>query len=269
LKPFNITIAKLLKYLLVFYVFLFANLASASEVRSSLPISECKHFFPYGLPKFSVKVTLVCREGYVLAYDESVKSPVWVSYTLDKKKATGCFPRRGNFVRDPSIPRTAKQSDYTRSGFDIGHLIPDADMRWSAQTQIESGVFSNAAPQIPSLNRGGWSQLEDLIRSIAVAQDTPLLIQVVTIRGNSFIGKNKDVNVPKAFYKVVVDIKTSRVIGFYYTQEDGAKNPEDAKIRVRALNLPLSLPPKFVESRKIWNTKNAKNERTKSCNLAS
>jgi endonuclease G, mitochondrial len=248
-------------------VFMLAWAHAFADVRPTLPMAQCHQFYPFGLPKIE-NVTWVCREGYVLAFNEQLKMPVWVSYVLDKEKASGCFPRVGGFVKDPSVQNSAKASDYAKSGYDIGHMANDGDMRWSQQTQTESNVFTNAAPQLPSLNRGSWALLEDVTRSWAITRNTTLLIQVGAFKGETTIGKNNDVNVPKAFYKVITDLSSNQVQAFYYTQEDSNKKPNQTKVYVKNLDTPLSLPPKFKESKTIWPLgKNAKKERSVACSL--
>lgn len=201
---------------------------SAPNQRQPLSADKCAAFFPYGFPKStSSQSTFICREGYALEYDNMAKIPLWVSYTLSPAKALGCFDRASNFEIDRSLPDeySAKRSDYSSSGYDIGHMANSADMRWSEQVSKESSMFSNAAPMTPSLNRRSWKHLEDWTRAYVIDTGSTVLIYSGTIRFSSrTIGKNK-VAVPDKFFKVIVDIEKNTVMSFIYPQNAANDDP--------------------------------------------
>ena len=82
----------------------------------------------------------------------------------------------------------ATNADYTRSGYDKGHMAPAADMKWSPEAMKESFYFSNMCPQHPQLNRRGWKNLEEKIRNWAIADSAIITDQNNYIEQNS---KNK------------------------------------------------------------------------------
>lgn len=57
-------------------------------------------------------------------------------------------------------------SDYVKSGFDRGHLVPAADVATSKQDLAETFLLSNCSPQNINFNRGYWAALEKKIRSL-------------------------------------------------------------------------------------------------------
>ena len=184
-------------------------------------MEQCREHVPYGEPSTrQLDTTKVCRQGYALQHDNKAKIPIWVSYTLTPRRAVGCSARTSDWDADPAIRRgsRAEPKDYAKSGYDIGHMANNNDMRWDAQVEIESNVLSNAAPQFPSLNRGPWRQLEDQTRAWVLSRNTNILVIVGPIydsRAPTTIGNNR-VTVPKAFYKVLVDQKTKEVLVFIY-----------------------------------------------------
>jgi endonuclease G len=187
------------------------------------PITACNDKVPYGAPLARKdNSTIICRSGYLLEHDNRAKIPVWVSYVLTPDHATGCFPRTNSFTPDYSlIPRErAELKDYAKSGFDIGHQANDGDMSWSLESERESFILSNMAPQLPGFNRGIWKKLEDQTRAWAVTRQNPLLIYVGPIYSEEdrTIGRN-GVVVPHAFYKVITDTVTNEALVFQFKHE--------------------------------------------------
>ena len=79
----------------------------------------------------------------------------------------------------------ATNTDYTRSGYDKGHMAPAADMKWSPEAMKESFYFSNMCPQHPQLNRRGWKNLEEKIRNWAIADSAIIITDVDLLLKNS------------------------------------------------------------------------------------
>jgi endonuclease G len=163
------------------------------------------------IPAVSKSDHLICHSGYCLAYDEEFKLAKWVAYELTSAETQGTFARNDKFKPDPLITKnSASLADYKKSGYDRGHLVPAADMKWSAEAMAESFYLSNMSPQDKSFNRGIWKKLEEQVRDWAIENKSvyiatgPLLEQ-----GLPSIGPNK-IPIPKAFYKVILD----------YTQPD-------------------------------------------------
>jgi endonuclease G len=192
-------------------------------------MEQCAAHLPYGQPKSPKQdTTAVCRIGYALEHDNRAKIPAWVSYTLTPEHAIGCFPRISRFQPEPSLrsDATAVMKDYAKSGYDIGHMANDSDMRWSVQAEQESNIFANAAPQLPGLNRASWKSLEVRTRSWAVGRQHPLLVYVGPIYSMTEEQIGRGVVVPSAFYKVIVDETTLEVMAFIYQHLESSDTPE-------------------------------------------
>ena len=170
----------------------------------------------YGVP--GAADTIVEREGYALGYIEKHEQPAWVQYVMTAEEVSRRAAKRGDDFRpDPEIPTgSATPQNYTRSGYDRGHLAPAADMSFSVKTMSESFFMSNMSPQAPQFNRGVWSRLEKQVRHFAkrekriVVVTGPILPSEKTIT----IGANR-VTVPEYYYKVIYDTTPpEKMIGF-------------------------------------------------------
>lgn len=158
--------------------------------------------------------------GFTVSYNEKYEQASWVAYhiTADKLRQRVASRDDEHFREDLKVKtKTATTDDYRRSGYDRGHLVPAADMKWSKQAMHDCFYFSNMSPQTPEFNRGIWRELEELTRKWAKRDNS---LYIVTgpvlekgIKGT--IGKNK-VGIPKYYYKVILDVEppNMKAIGF-------------------------------------------------------
>ncbi len=181
---------------------------SAKQVSS--PTTSTKTFqIPAGteIPQLKVKrkEQIIRHEGYTVSYNSDYRIANWVAYELTASEAQSQKVERSNkFVPDPQVKgATATNEDYTRTGYDRGHLAPAGDMKWSAKAMRESFYLSNICPQKPKLNRGIWKELEEQCRLWA-KENGALLIATGPVITDDMkrMGKNR-VAIPKAFYKVI------------------------------------------------------------------
>ena len=138
-------------------------------------------------------------------YDVSLQVPVQVQWTLHKNDV-GLNSREPSwrFASDlPDIIMHSSHSDYTRSGYDRGHMCPAKDRSFSKLAMKSTFVMSNIAPQLPALNRGAWKATEDSCRRLALMYDsiTILACPVFLSGDTAHIGRGR-VAVPHAFFKV-------------------------------------------------------------------
>ena len=92
-----------------------------------------------------------------------INKPTGCIISWDRKERVA--ERTDRFREDKKVPSgSAKPSDYTKSGYDRGHLCPAADMTHSAEAMEETFLMSNISPQLPVFNRGIWKSLEKQVR---------------------------------------------------------------------------------------------------------
>jgi endonuclease G, mitochondrial len=165
---------------------------------------------------------LVRHTYYTLSYNENYEQANWVCYTLtDSMVMNGGEERSNQFKMDALVPTgSAKTSDYTKSGYDRGHLCPAADMGFNPKAMLESFMMSNISPQKPEFNRGIWKELETAVRGWAKKEHKIIVVTGPVFRNNKgSIGKN-EVLVPGYFFKVIFDATSDpRIIAFVLPNE--------------------------------------------------
>lgn len=154
--------------------------------------------------------------GFTVDFNPNLHIPNWVSWELTAAETSGSHDW-DKFMADDNVSATAYPSDYTGSGYDRGHMVPRADMRWSREGVHDCYYMTNMCPQTHSLNAGTWKKLETKCREWAEIDSLLVIIcgPVLTPVPDEFIGKTQ-VAVPKAFFKVVAAPRANppRAIGF-------------------------------------------------------
>jgi len=207
--------------------FILNSFAQNPSQEAEFFLKNAKHIeFPYVEDNENV----ILHHGYSLVYDEPCEQAKWVAYVLTKKETEGLEERGNKFIEDPFVHTgSATNEDYSKSGYDRGHLAPAADMKWSETAMKESFFYSNMSPQVPSFNRGIWKKLEEKLRDWAIAYDSILIVTGPILNGNlKKIGIN-EVCVPDFYYKVIIDFKKdkSKAIGFIMPNSAGSKPLSD------------------------------------------
>ncbi len=197
---------------------------------SADPVSDCVEHIPWGAPSVTnnAKTDLVCHAGYLSALDQRAKVPLWVAYGLTGPHTLGCLSRAGlQFKVDDGAPagHQGKLKDYSHSGYQLGHMAPNQDFAWSERQQRDSFSFVNVAPQLGSLNAQGWERGEEYVRAWALARgEVQIYVGSVVRRTDKKLGASA-VDIPKFFYKVVIDPNTGEGFGIIMAQKRIKKQP--------------------------------------------
>jgi endonuclease G len=150
---------------------------------------------------------LVKHTYYCLSYNEKFEQANWVYYTLTDKMVNGGGEERSNkFKVDLLVSSgSAKSSDYTKSGYDRGHLCPAADMGFSPISMEESFLMSNISPQAPDFNRGIWKELETEVRKWAKKEHKIYVVTGPVFKDNKGAIGADQVLVPGYFFKIIYE----------------------------------------------------------------
>ncbi|PSB02192.1 DNA/RNA non-specific endonuclease [Merismopedia glauca] len=147
---------------------------------------------------------LIIKPQYVLSYDKERGIPNWVSWQLNSRWL-GDVPRSNNFRPDDSLPPEwdrVTPTDYIRSGYDKGHMIPSGDRTNNPEDNSATFLMTNIIPQAADNNQGYWADLEEYCREL-VKGGQELYIIAGSYGNQGEIAKGK-VSIPARIYKIVV-----------------------------------------------------------------
>jgi DNA/RNA endonuclease G (NUC1) len=115
-------------------------------------------FFLCFIQSFSQKIDqVVNKEIYTSHYSNDLRVPLYVVYYLNN--GGGDFSRAK--LRFIEGFKTAKNSDYAKSGYDRGHLVSAEDFAYDYRKQSLTFSYYNCFPQTRHLNRGPWKVWEN------------------------------------------------------------------------------------------------------------
>lgn len=168
-------------------------------------------------------------EGFRISYNPETKNPNWVAWELLGQETEGTATRSNKFWHDDELEGCSYNSDYSRSGYDRGHMCPAADQKWSDRAMSDCFVMANMCPQDHSLNTGAWNTLENKERTWAKRDSAIVIIAGPIFEKNDTLTIGQSgVRVPGAFFKVIVApyLDKPRGIAFIYPNMSSPGNME-------------------------------------------
>jgi len=201
---------------------------------------------------------LVKHSALALSYSEEHEMARWVAHIILDDVAEGRTSRTNDFRIDEMVSSGSSEEadyflkskdkagewEYDGYGYDRGHLAPSADFRWNQQALSESYFYSNMTPQNPDFNRGSWAELESYIRSYAIEYQVDLYIVTGPILNDDLVKVERSANrmsLPKYHYKVALDLKNGRAIGFLMPNEACEKPIEAYSLSVNEIEAKTGL----------------------------
>jgi len=123
---------------------------------------------------------LMEKPEFALSYNRDLGRPNWVSWHLSDEWV-GTLTRVDTFRPDPQVPPSwyrVQSFDFSGSGFDRGHMTPNADRDKETSTPINQATFlmSNMVAQAPGNNQGPWAAFEAFLRTLVEQQADELYI---------------------------------------------------------------------------------------------
>jgi endonuclease G len=157
---------------------------------------------------------LMPKPEFALSYSKDFGRPNWVSWHLSDEW-TGTLTRVDSFRPDPEVPADwyrVQSFDFVGSGFDRGHLTPNADRDKETSIPINQATFlmSNMLAQSPDNNQGPWAALENYLRTLLPAEEIYIVAGGAGTGGTGSSGNvsttiaGGHVNVPAQTWKVAL-----------------------------------------------------------------
>ena len=175
---------------------------------------------------------IIDKQVFKICYSYKYKGALAIWYELDENLINkNNIEKRPEFYSEKNIPiqyRT-KSQDYINSGFDRGHLAPDANFDYDVKAQVKTYTMANIVPQSPTLNRKTWIKAEKYERFITSELKTVTVINIVDYsKSTTQIGKD-NLSVPNTFYKIIFNDDKNFKKCFKY--ENIEINPETDKLK--------------------------------------
>ena len=159
---------------------------------------------------------LLVKTQYTSAYDDSRKSPKWVSWHLSSAWKGGAA-RCDCFNSDATLPagwQKVTTGDYTNNNFTRGHMCPSEDRDLNSADNAATFIMTNILPQSSNNNSGTWGSVEDYTRTLLPTNEMYIISggygtggsysstsgTINTITGTS----GRVITVPNRIWKVIV-----------------------------------------------------------------
>ena len=209
------------------------------EVLDSKEDSKVSTDLDQYIPSSKMNKEIVRHSAFILSYQEEYELASWVLHRLVKDAAYGREGRSNTFLSDPLVESgSAVTQDYSRSGYDRGHLCPAGDFRHDRALEDETFYMSNMSPQLPDFNRGIWSDLENKVRSWVKKRGELIIVTgPILKKGLPTIGRMNQIAIPEKFYKIIYDPATEEAIAFLFPNEGSVELVKSFTISIDELEV--------------------------------
>jgi endonuclease G len=184
---------KILILIIIFFI-------TATSCPQAVPEQDVKSVYEDYLPNENY----ISYSQFDVRYDHTFQIPIWTAYELKPTELYKKFDRHNNFKEDPNLDiEQGENSDYYKSGYDRGHMVPNRDILFDELGKDEVNYYTNIIPQNSQLNRGKWSRLETATRNWAYRKGRLIVFTGIIPIPIDTIGDG--VIVPESIYKIIID----------------------------------------------------------------
>ena len=190
--------------------------------------TQCPQHFASGVaptitnPKLQARTQEVCFEAFAVLHSGISRTPLYSAEHLTglNLQEARQLSRKDSFHAESALPAQdrAELEDYARSGYDRGHMSPNADFA-NRSAQAQSFSLANMVPQVHANNAGIWAGIEGATRQLAMDEG-----EVYVVSGPAFIGNDLqrigNVLVPTHIWKMVYSPKQQRAAAYVITNDE-------------------------------------------------
>jgi endonuclease G len=151
------------------------------------------------------------NESYMSGYSDLRGNPLWIVYRLKPiPESAPRYKRPRDFSVDWRSLTHITSHDYTRSGYDRGHMAPNSAISrlYGKQAQLETFLMTNIVPQRPDLNQRVWQKLEELEATRYAKRFRELWVYTGPVFDKQITRLKSAwrVEIPDAFYKIYAGV---------------------------------------------------------------
>ena len=157
-----------------YYLLSWSDLAEYSRLEKGTEALNVSEWFGPGEPSYVFSGTPIPTKGqhikvlkngaYWVGYDTNKETPLWAAYRVFGVPKLDPVERPDKFIPDYRVWPPISPKQYTKTGYDRGHLVPNYVLSTRYPSVVESSFLtSNIMPQKPDLNRKVWKDLELLV----------------------------------------------------------------------------------------------------------
>lgn len=197
----------------------------------ALADTGCPAMYAGGLPPVTTQANLaqrsfeLCYEAYSVLDSGLTRTALWAAehVTAAGLATAEQVTREDVFYEETALPPEdrAELADYARSGYDRGHLAPEADMP-TVDAMRQSFSLGNVVPQQPEVNRGDWATLEALVRSMARRRGELYVVTGPIFDGDQIQALRGRVAIPTRLFKAIYDPARGEAGAYVMDNQAGA-----------------------------------------------
>ena len=153
-------------------------------------------------------IVILDRGEFKIGWSPKLHHPVWAAYHVPREAR---FPnsKRPSFMCDRAVSSAPKPNDYSHTGFDRGHMVPNYAVvtRFGPDAQRKTFQMTNIAPQSENLNRGVWRDVEHRIAELWTARYGEIWVIVGAFTPRSEASETlagTAIDLPEKFYQIIV-----------------------------------------------------------------
>lgn len=201
-----------------------------ATVKTSRP-APCGKVLFAGLPvkrgdKAAGDTALIDRGEFLVGWSPKLRHPEWCAYHVPPQ-AKFEAGKRPDFKKDSRAKGCPKANEYSRSGYDRGHMVPNYAIatRFGPKAQADTFYMSNISPQSPALNRGVWRNVEHRIADLWPARWGEVWVIAGCISDSGETLGETGIDIPSKLWQIAVaqDGDEIRAIAVMMEQEVGWK----------------------------------------------